>query len=77
MTLKVKAMIYTVGLISAIFAGSLTMNYLLSLMTPQTNMWLLIAGLFGFFVYTLYGIIFSQLASQEELAAVNRLVDKS
>ena len=77
MTLKVKAMIYTVGLISAIFAGSLTMTYLLSLMTPQTGMWLLIAGLFGFFVYTLYGIIFSQLASQEELAAVNRLVDKS
>jgi hypothetical protein len=77
MNLKVKAMIYTVGLISAIFAGSLTMTYLLSLMTPQTGMWLLIAGLFGLFIYTLYGIIFSQLASQEELAAVNRSVDKS
>ena len=67
MNLKTRAMLHTAKIISLSVALALALTYLISLITPQQGVWILLAGFVGFFIYIVYCITLGQLEQQEQL----------
>jgi zinc transporter ZupT len=76
MNLKTRAMLYTAGAIGGSIALSLTLTFIISLITPQQGAWILMAGFVGFFIYISYNIILGQLEHKELLEKMKTSVDK-
>ena len=76
MNLKTRAMLYTVGLISGSIALSLTLTFIISLLTAQQGAWILMAVFVGFFIYLVYSMTLGQLEHQELLEKMKTPVDK-
>jgi hypothetical protein len=60
-------MLHTAKIISLSIALALALTYLISLITPQQGVWILLAGFVGFFIYIVYCITLGQLEQQEQL----------
>jgi len=67
MSLKTRAMLHTAKIISLSVALALALTHLISLITPQQGVWILLAGFVGFFIYIVYCITLGQLEQQEQL----------
>jgi zinc transporter ZupT len=67
MNLKTRAMLHTAKIISLSVALALALTYLISQITPQQGVWILLAGFVGFFIYIVYSMTLGQLEQQEQL----------
>lgn len=76
MNLKIKALVYTVGLIVGTIAVSLGVTYIGSVLTHEQVMWILASVVGGVFIYLVYGIMLSHLEYQDALKDINQLADK-
>jgi uncharacterized membrane protein YdjX (TVP38/TMEM64 family) len=76
MSLKIKALVYTVGLIVGTIAVSLGLTYIGSLLTRDQVGWILASAVVGLFIYLVYGIMLSRLEYRAALEKINQLVDE-
>jgi len=67
MTLKQKALLQTVGIITTTTAGSFLLTYLVSVISKDMLVYIVSFGLFGLLFYAIYGLILSRLESNETL----------
>ena len=67
MTLKQKALLQTVGIITSITVGSVMLTYLVSVISRETLVYIAGFGLAGFLFYAIYGLVLSRLESNETL----------
>ena len=74
MNLKLKAALYTAGLITAMVATSVVVSYIASLMTAAQGMYLLGVLCISGMVYSMYGIM---LARMEYNQSLKRMAEKS
>ena len=66
MNLKTRAMLHTAKIISLSVALALALTHLISQSTPLQQVWILLAGFVGFFIYIVYCITLGQLEQQEQ-----------
>ena len=76
MNLKIKALVYTVGLIVGAIAVSLGVTYIGSVLTHEQVMWILASAVGGVFIYLVYGIMLSHLEYQDALKDINQSAGK-
>ena len=67
MTLKQKALLQTVGIITSITVGSVMLTYLISVISKDVLVYIAGFGLAGFLFYAIYGLVLSRLESNETL----------
>jgi hypothetical protein len=71
MNLKLKAALYTAGLIATIVGASIVVSYIASLMTAAQGMYLLGVLCISGMVYTMYGIMLARMEYNESLKRMN------
>ena len=76
MNLKIKALVYTVGLIAGTIAVPLGLTYIGSLLTRDQAGWILVSAVVGLFIYLVYGIMLSRLEYRAALEKINQPVDE-
>jgi hypothetical protein len=74
MNLKLKAALYTAGLIATIVGASIVVSYIASLMTAAQGMYLLGVLCISGMVYSMYGIMLARMEYNESL---KRMAEKS
>jgi FtsH-binding integral membrane protein len=61
MTLKQKALLQTLTIIVGTTLGSVAISYLVSVLDRDTLVYIFGTALFGFVVYSIYGLVLSRL----------------
>ena len=74
MTLKQRAIIQTAGIIAVILAGSVSISFVLKMLTPEQVLNGFAILSIALLVYSMYGVVLSRLEYNE---TVKRLVDKN
>jgi multisubunit Na+/H+ antiporter MnhE subunit len=76
MNLKIKALVYTVGLIVGTIAVSLGLTYIGSVLTRDQVNWIIALSVGGLFIYLVYEIMLSRLEYQATVERLNQPVDE-
>ena len=74
MNLKLKAALYTAGLIATIVGASIVVSYIASIMTAAQGVYLLGVLCISGLVYTMYGVMLAHMEYNESL---KRMAEKS
>jgi hypothetical protein len=74
MNLKLKAALYTAGLIATIVGASIVVSYIASIMTAAQGVYLLGVLCISGMVYSMYGIMLARMEYNESL---KRMAEKS
>jgi len=78
MNLKLKAALYTAGLIAAIVGASIVVSYIASIMTATQGVYLLGVLCISGMVYSMYGIMLARMEYNESLnESLKRMAEKS
>ena len=67
MNLKLKAALYTAGLLATVVGASLLVSYVASLMTAAQGVYLLGVLCISALVYTIYGVMLARMEYYEHL----------
>jgi len=77
MSIKLKALLQLISMITAGVAGGALLTYVINTFSPETIRFALGAGLIGAILYFCYGILVSRLEYNEKLKEItNKSVDK-
>ena len=71
MNLKLKAALYTAGLLATVVGASLLVSYVASLMTAAQGVYLLGVLCISGLVYTIYGVMLARMEYYEHLKQMN------
>lgn len=77
MSIQLRALLQTIGIITGIAGSSVLIAFVMSNISYQTAMYLLVLAIFGIGVHLIYGIVLGRLQYQETLDKIsqNKTVD--
>ena len=71
MTIKQKAIIQTIAILTGIVLGSVILNLILMYSSAQMILYVLGIAMIGLFVYATYGVVLARLEYNQKLEDVN------
>lgn len=74
LSLKQKALLMTIGILSSIVIGSLVVTFIIANVSAQTIINAFILGSLSLLIWAIYGIVLSRLEYQEKLKELNESI---